>query len=130
MRILPVFAAASFMLMFASTSHAMSGNELLELCVSSKTADETFCIGYIGGMREGVWVGVAGTLSAQGKRFDSAGQMEDAISEMTRYCLAPRSTTQQHVDTVIRFLQDNPDKRNQSARKLIVSALRQAYPCG
>jgi hypothetical protein len=90
----------------------ISGNELLQSCTSGGKNAEDYqnraeCRGYV--------QGVADELSATQKKF--------------RECMDAKSgvTAGQTVDVVVKYLQDNPAKRNFTAASLATVALMEAF---
>ena len=86
----------------------MTGNELLEECTGN-VGKQMSCLGYIEGVSDSLDLGRANN-SRSG-------------------CVADGVTAGQLQDVVIRYLRNNPEKRNFDASVLTVIALGEAWNC-
>ena len=98
----------------STPSHAMlNGNELHELCSSGSDAS---CDYYIMG-------------SAEGLSLMNLIASEAAKNIKQTICMPNGVTNRRLIDTVKKYIQDNPKKRNQPASGLVFLALTDAFPC-
>jgi hypothetical protein len=82
----------------------VDGNHLLTLCTTSEVKN---CEAYVNGIA-------------------------DAMAEEPapkRACVPPRVTSQQLRDVLVKFIRDNPAKRELSGAALSVHAFAKAFPC-
>jgi hypothetical protein len=87
-----------------------SGNEIYESCnAPSNTAGEGTCIGFV--------AGVAG--ASQFFFLDRPG----------RFCMPSSVTLGQLKDVFLKYLRENPARRNQDGSLLVILAIQEAWPC-
>lgn len=89
----------------------MTGNELLRLCRGVE-AEVTSCIGYIEGVA------------------DAANVARSVKNSQGFYCPGPGVDAGQMLDVVVKWLVENPARRDNNASLLVMVALRGAFPCG
>lgn len=87
-----------------------SGNKLYATCQNSKNTP--VCLGYIAGVVDGYTWTIDKEDSCISKNLSS-----DAV------------TPEQVYDVVLKYLKDNPQKRNQRAAKLIMTSIHDAFGC-
>jgi hypothetical protein len=97
-----------------ATGKPMTGDRLYDLCTDEKGSptfqqSEMFCSGYITGAADMV--------------------MGLGSPTVTLICPPDGLTYQQLVDTVVKFLRGNPEKRAFSAYRIVYTGLVQAFPC-
>ena len=85
-----------------------TGRDLYQKCGAAGTASQVFCFGFI--------IGIADV-------------MEDNPLDGRSACIPKDATIQQVTETVIRFLENNPDIRDFTGESLAVQALSEKYPC-
>ena len=85
-----------------------TGRDLYQKCRAAGTASQVFCFGFI--------IGIADV-------------MEDNPLDGRSACIPKDATIQQVTETVIRFLENNPDIRDFTGESLTVQALSEKYPC-
>ena len=85
----------------------MSGNALLSLCETNKTA----CTTYIGGVAD-----FLNLMESRGKLPQEA-------------CVPPEADLSQETDVVIKALRDKPASRHEGAAGLVAVAIADAFPC-
>jgi len=114
----------------ASAPHAqqISGNELLETCVSDNQVLAGFCLGYIIGYSEGAPWGANVTLYNldPGK---SVKERNEQIGLFTGSCVPESASNEQLRDVVLKHIIDHPETRHESARVLVWQAYIGAFPC-
>jgi hypothetical protein len=95
-------------------SSAMSfqtGNQLYDFCTSpSATYSVGVCYGYVLGVYDFLALAASQTPGSP-------------------VCIPEHATVQELVDTVKKFLTDNPSTRHNTASGLVLAALAQAFPC-
>lgn len=101
------------MMLAASTSTFMNGNELHGQCISTDNGQQLLCMGYIVGVSDGI--AIAQTA---------------AQPEHHSICIAATADRRQIVDVVKNYMRDHPADRNRTASALIYVSLREAFPCG
>jgi hypothetical protein len=94
----------------------ISGDNLVELFTSQEPGRMTFAFGYVIGIAEA---------------FNGLGTPRGAPEEDGErwFCLPAYATPQRTVEAVRRYFEENPELRGQLASRLVVAALRKAYPC-
>jgi hypothetical protein len=90
-------------------SYALTGNQLLELCVEQNYFSQGMCYGYA--------MGVADHYLA------------NRLEEPLRICMGSEVTRKQIADVTIAFLQSHPEKRHYIAEGVVWEALHNAFPC-
>lgn len=106
-------SAALFMLV-ACTTHAGfdTGNRLFEDCRAANYFNRGYCGGYV--------TGIVDTIES----LQSRGILpRDAL------CIPEESTKGQLVDVVLKYLEQNPERRHLEAGSLVPEALNRAFPC-
>ncbi len=108
----------------------VTGNDILSACES--TGDNQvqigYCIGYITGAWEGTKGGAARVLM-QAQPDASAAELDALSNTFLSVCYPSEATTSQAVDVFVRYLNNHPELRHQSARTLLVIAFNEAFPC-
>ncbi|WP_422039774.1 Rap1a/Tai family immunity protein [Roseibium sp.] len=108
-------------------SKSLNGQDLYEICTDEARA--VYCEGYIQGMRYGLLGGTETALVDAGARFLSAEDFKLALDILLRFCIPEQATNRQQTDAVVAYLRDHPTFRDTSARKLVLQAFREAFPC-
>lgn len=125
-----LMVAAIFMIMTAIPAMAVkrTGNDLLVDCanlIKTESIDSVnkekllgigYCIGLIDGLVTFNYVYEA-VLEREGN------------SNMVQMCLPQRISTRQSAEIIVKYLQDNPSRLQQSGQALAAQALVTAYPC-
>ncbi|MTJ05053.1 MAG: hypothetical protein FH759_10230 [Sediminimonas qiaohouensis] len=113
----------------APFAQQISGNELLETCTSDNQVLAGFCVGYIIGYSEGAPWGVA--LAADNMPAETGTpDVNTLVGKVTGSCVPADASNDQLRDVVIKYMQENPASRHESARALIWRAYAAAFPCG
>ncbi|WP_420557906.1 Rap1a/Tai family immunity protein [Roseovarius sp.] len=113
----------------SSSAQQISGNELLDTCISDNQIMAGFCLGYIIGYSEGApWGGSLAVIQAN-PGLD-ADAVNDAVGAITGSCVPSEASNEQLMDVTIKYLTNNPETRHTSARTLIWTAYSEAFPCG
>jgi len=126
MRKILIIFTAIFLFAPPARSQEGSGNELLQDCrtaarISNLRGDQAFadnlraqgnCYSYIRGVHEGIGATVA------------LADIPDI------FCIPNQVRMGQIHDTIIQYLERNPQRRHLPAALLIIQALRNAFPCG
>lgn len=106
-----VFAFAAFTFNFANAAVYVRGNDLLRYCADSSTPSEQgLCIGYIEGVED----------------------YSDALSEVRDkhpQCVPAGVEAGQLKDVVVKYLRDNPARRQVFAGVLVYDAIATAWHC-
>jgi Ssp1 endopeptidase immunity protein Rap1a len=99
-------------LMFVHPARAStSGNDLLRFCTSDpNSAEQSFCLGYLHGLVDGV-MGLS-VIEGRPQIFD----------------IPSGADILQVRDVVVKFLKENPKDRHLAAVALVFKALTQAFP--
>jgi hypothetical protein len=111
---------------FAQDVRAADGNRLLEYCTSSvqfmdngsfssgtQSEQATWCIGYVTGIMDAL---------------DLARRLSDAQDVKNYPCLAG-TTSGQTTRVIVKYLRENPEKLQEPAASLSLTALQRAFPC-
>lgn len=89
-----------------------TGNRLYEDCRAANYFNRGYCGGYV--------TGIVDTIEA----LQARGVLpSDAL------CIPEQSTKGQLVDTVLKYLEQNPERRHLEAGSLVPEALNRAFPC-
>ena len=128
-----MFRIMAFLIAIPCVGHAdtVTGNDLHSACSSSGEIKDLrfgFCIGYIGGAFEGIKFG-AGAIMFQAMSENSAAEVDAASNTMLGLCVPENVERGQIVDVTIKYLEENPQSRHESARGLLFQALQIAFPC-
>ena len=81
-----------------------TGNRLFEDCRASNYFNRGYCGGYVTGI-------------------------VDTIEALQARCVPEESTKGQLADVVIKYLEQNPERRHLEAGSLVPEALNRAFPC-
>ncbi|TXH26481.1 MAG: hypothetical protein E6Q99_04545 [Elusimicrobia bacterium] len=124
-------AIISMLLAVASTeagAQNLDGNTLYDACTQDDLGKQSFCVGYILGIVEGVKWGSFLNIAAvdTGMNTDEANQFSDKI---LGFCSPANAELRQHVDIVVQYLEAHPESRHESARWLVTEAFRKSFPC-
>lgn len=92
----------------AMAANFYSGNQLLDYCTRPDIRPEHFCLGFIAGISDAITAYTASEVPT---------------------CIPDSATPTQIKDIVVKFLHDEPGKRNVAAVSLILIALAVAFPC-
>jgi len=128
---------------FAFTS--INGENLLEMCRDSVSISETktvdsdlykagqevtnsgICIGYIEGFEDMHYL--YSLFLFHTKFFTLNTTNDKTINFLHLYCLPDDVTRYQLTKVVVKYLEDHPEKLNQSAGLLVWQAFQEAFPC-
>jgi len=111
---------------FAET---VSGNELLSACEAQDDLAQTgFCVGYLIGTIEGLRLGTSLPFLAT---MQDAPLSDKIAAGETVFgaCIPPEANYNQHKDIAVAYMKTHPETRHEAARGLILTALREAFPC-
>ena len=89
-----------------------TGNRLYEDCRSGNYFNRGYCGGYV--------TGIVDTLEALQSR---------GILPPTALCVPEEVTKGQLADVVLKYLEQNPERRHLEAGSLVPEALNRAFPC-
>ena len=109
-------------------AQVQTGNQLYDACASGEDVQLGFCIGYISGTWEGMKLGALQMASIAASDM-STEEMDGLINEFLQVCMPALATGRQAIDISLEYIESNPSTRHESARSLIHSALREAFPC-
>ena len=127
-RLAVVTLAISVLAPGASLSEPLSGNQLYAVCTSSDQATSAFCIGYVIGETEGQFLGgLMLYLNSHPESRDS--DYNDHASRVFGYCVPKNASNAQLRDVVVKFLRENPERRHETARFLVMESYVAAFPC-
>jgi hypothetical protein len=93
----------------------MSGDALYENCLSTISARQALCLGYVAGV-----IDVGGQADVTGRSGEFRGE---------RWCVPRGATLGEAQAAVAARLSNNPGHRSFDARFLVGSALAEAWPC-
>jgi hypothetical protein len=113
------------------SAQTISGNTLYNACEENGEASEIqlgFCIGFIGGVFEGIKFG-AGAVMFQAMPESNVAEVDQSSNMMLGFCVPQNVERGQIVDVTIKYLAENPQSRHESARGLTLQALQGAFPC-
>ncbi len=105
---------------------------MLEACNSEVPggAELGFCYGFIlGSVESQKWGALIGILSVSDEGEFDTDKYDLLSSFALGSCIPPTVENGQVIDIVVRYLRSNPEVRHESARMLIQSALKKAFPC-
>lgn len=106
----------------------ISGNDLYKVCTADDPVLAGFCVGYLIGQIEGQFLG--GLLFSQSAEVDLDTESFNSLANMVfQHCIPPAAPNSQLRDVVVRYLEDNPATRHETARFLVLAAYREAFPC-
>lgn len=91
------------------TSPALTGADLLELCVSRLTIPETQCLAFISGV--------------------TAGHASSVVAGKTFYCFPEKAGITKAKRIIVKYLKKNASSLDKDAAELIFRALANAWPC-
>jgi Rap1a immunity proteins len=98
---------------------AVSGNDFLRVCdtqAASKTVFDGVCLGYVGGVLDGVDLAFGLGATARKEPVKST------------FCLPAESTLGQKYHVVVKFIKDHPGKAHFPTDLLIFEAIVEAFP--
>jgi hypothetical protein len=112
----------------ADSREAMSGADLVKLCEGKDIAPT--CAAYIDGVRSGMrayrlFIG----WSLKEAKTEPPAAIAAAISS-DPFCVPAGTTTAEVTKAVVQFVKDFAPAAKEPASLSIVTALREAYPCG
>jgi hypothetical protein len=110
-------AFAAVMALWSSQAAALSGNELLEHA-SGDNFDKAVAVGFTIGAMDGAKV-ISGL----------AKESPDRLGLRAISCFPPGVTVGQAQSVVVKYLQDNPQRRHENAFALAFWAFADAWPC-
>ena len=90
---------------------AVTGNDWVESCDSSKTSDQSFCSGYVLGF------------------IDAIGSWRILSNSPITLCIPAEVTVGQMRDVATRYIADNIKFRHLDAARLFAEAFLTAWPC-
>jgi len=97
----------------AQSFSKLSGNTLNERCPDGTNSNawqqEAWCLGYMEGYRDGIWLGHS--------------------SDAKAICIPPEVSNTQMRDVALRALSETPETRHKRAYGLVGNALAKAWPC-
>lgn len=102
----------------------ITGNQIYGICTSEPLA----CASYFTGLIEGVKWGATMVTVASGAATETA-DVNLFTDIIIQYCLPDGADNRQMIDVAVKFLNDNPSQRHESARTLATLAWREAFPC-
>lgn len=123
-----IIAACALGTGHSAEAQSISGNELLETCSSDDDVYAGFCIGYILGAIEGESFGAFVVVNSLTPGLDT-DDTNRTISSYLQHCTPSDASNQQLRDIMVKYLAEHPAQRHNSARGLILKALRDAFPC-
>lgn len=123
-KLIIVLSAACLILCdFSASAWADTGNDLLQWCgagpfqFQKATFETGRCMGYIEGAAQVM------QIMDDYLRQTRHGQDSDKL------CIPDQTPIPQIIDVVIKFLIENPEKRNERDLVIISEALRKGFPC-
>ena len=127
-----VFGAAIFFAAIANPIDAtaeavLSGNDIYTICSDQSEQNRAICGFYIIGLIEGARLGVAMTLNALGKT--SVEETNEITDYSLGFCHPEGADYFQYQAIFLKYLNERPEIRHQTARLILISALGEAFPC-
>lgn len=108
----------------------ITGNMLLDACTApNDLAKAGFCTGYVLALNEGLRFGVAYAAITAGIQPENASDLNQFSEGILRYCLFGTVEIGQMSDVIVKYLQEHPETRHETARYLSLTALQEAFPC-
>ena len=129
------------MLISASSSHAMAGNELLKICSAMKDGAEKqaayqyVCIGYIRGYQDAhtIMAALAATKAQWASEEKAAPERpltDDEINSHSSFCIPEGAdNAEQLARVIVLYLENHAKELHIPAGFLVMSALQDAFPC-
>ena len=102
-------------------ANAMTGNDLAEICGTSRISAEPICVTYITGVLHEAWWGQA--LAAANRRTSTADMRTYFV-----YCPPKDVPAKQMVEVIKKYIRDNPARLHKDAGLVIVQAAIEAFP--
>ena len=125
------YLLAASLLPFHAMADGISGNDIYSACNSGDGgAQEGFCLGYLIGTVEGMKWGSAFTIARLTEKAVETDDLNAFSNVVLGFCLPSDAPNGQLLDVFVKYLQDNPAIRHQSARTLVQSAFTESFPCG
>lgn len=112
----------------ASNAQNLTGNVIYEACTANDEAMSAFCSGYIIGQIEGKVFGALLFSNGLELKLETAA-FNELANGLFHHCIPAEASNRQLQDVTVRYLQQNPGKRHESARFLVWEALMDAFPC-
>ncbi len=110
-----------------ASAQTTSGNDVYEACTATDDGRTGFCYGYTIGVWEGVKIGAAAVL----RQTDAVAntEMDGFVNTLLGVCVPPKVSNRQIIDIYTQHLANHPAMRHNSARLVIIAALKDAFPC-
>jgi hypothetical protein len=83
-------------------------------------------MGYREGRKWGSFTALAMMVEEGSMRGEEADRFGD---QLAGNCVPPSVTYQQLIDVAVRYMQDNPGIRHESARTLVWQSFNETFPC-
>ena len=112
----------------AKGQNLITGNQLHDVCTSRSPDKFGMCAGYLVGFHEGRnW----GTFLAVKPAMEgsSAAEISDFGNKLVKNCIPGDSDYVQIKDVIVKYLDEKPEVRHESARYLVWLSLAEAFPC-
>lgn len=113
----------------AARAEVLSGNDLYYLCTQPGDALSGFCAGYVMGTWDGMIFAGAMGYYLGAEQPTSADEATNFAYSLLNACPATGSDYVQTRDVVVAFLRDHPERRHETARGLLLDAMKEAFPC-
>jgi hypothetical protein len=110
-------------------AQSIDGNAVHAACQSQEQDVRIgFCIGYIGGVWDGIKLGSSTVLIAA-MEDQTIEEIDNASNTLLSVCMPPNVEQGQIIDVFSQYLDRNPAIRHESARSLLLLSLQEAFPC-
>ena len=107
-----------------SKASAVSGNEFLEECRAMPAICQIKVIYFFGGFGSGITEAHGHTIRKYGINSDTE------YTDIAGYCTSGLNISDGQIkDVVVYYLENNPQYRHEDISDLMISALRDSFPC-
>lgn len=106
----------------------LTGNDLYGLCSSRHVpTSQSACNFYTFGVLDGITLG---TYSAERRNGDQDELIKlSDVDRLSGFCIPNEIARAQATDIFARYLEENPHERHHTAERLVLNAMREAFPC-
>lgn len=126
---LALSAACVLALTTEARAQNVSGNQLYDVCSADLSEARGLCAGYHMGLVDGLSYGAFTVFASASSEGVSVQEVNTLVEVTLGYCIPPSATNEQIQDVNLRYLEDNPALRHESARYLFTQAMAEAFPC-
>ena len=117
------------MVSLPALADVITGNDLAEACAGGTDFQAAFCAGYTIGVLEGVKYAAFAVFVAVEDGTGTANAGNEFVDAILRFCVPEQAHYGQIQAVFVKYLQDNPAERHNTARFLFLQSMRNAFPC-